>query len=812
MIRSLWSTRSIACRRVFSPPIATNFHPIRGFAAFSGRLNSHPLSDIIRVATPVGAATEIHTAGKSLESDLTEQSIESYVRTIRDKWGNDLPEGLLSHQQYEIYERYYGPPLRRLSPEDIKEMEELELAGLDAEDAMLAAVTVTLEDVDGVEIDHDFEAQELTEDELQEEVRGGTIRARTEKEAAMYLRIGEDIRISHRFADNAEGTTLELADEFDEDSSEDVEPRLRTHPLTKLGRFGTFPTTVISPESIQRPTAALFSAVSNRHLDQAAHKLLGGSSLPHSPIMTSRSSKTYTGIPMDTSRGMTDMEANVHLATVLPGYYAQTLSILTELRRRLGGDWILGRENGNEPRVKQVLDIGTGGAGILAWRAMVEAEKELRDEAAAEVDVEAIKVDTEATEVDEEATEVDEEATEIGVRIPEPAEETAPLKAVAVVGSYALRVRMSKYLENTIFISRLPDVVADTIAPINPIGSPEPAGKQPQKLYDLIIATNTVLPVFESHKRKAHVQNLWSLLNPKGGVLVIIEKGSPKGFEAVAGARKNILKQNISTPGSEFVPLTEADEVSDPRSPKEVASIIAPCTNHSECPLYINGPGKSMRRDYCSFVQRYERPGYLQRVLDAKTRNHEDLRYSYIAVRRGVDVSLHETPINPQIEDFDTSVTPPRSPYSMDQLRAHAYTLPRVVFPPLKRQGHVILDVCTAQAKIERWTVPRSFGKVAFRDARKSQWGDLWALGAKTQIPRNLDLGEKIPRVRKKVERIVDFGEGEVKEAEKELDKPGGKKKNPGKRERERRAVKREAQKKRAVQKGEIREIAAKFK
>ena len=61
----------------------------------------------------------------------------------------------------------------------------------------------------------------------------------------------------------------------------------------------------------------------------------------------------------------------------------------------------------------------------------------------------------------------------------------------------------------------------------------------------------------------------------------------------------------------------------------------------------------------------------------------------------------------------------------------------------MKRRGHVIFDLCTPAGNIERWTVPRSYSRQAYRDARKSNWGDLWALGAKTRIPRNLKLGEK---------------------------------------------------------------------
>jgi hypothetical protein len=53
----------------------------------------------------------------------------------------------------------------------------------------------------------------------------------------------------------------------------------------------------------------------------------------------------------------------------------------------------------------------------------------------------------------------------------------------------------------------------------------------------------------------------------------------------------------------------------------------------------------------------------------------------------------------------------------------------------------VTMDMCTPEGKIERWTVPKSFSKLAYHDARKSRWGDLWALGAKTRVPRNLRIG-----------------------------------------------------------------------
>jgi len=59
-------------------------------------------------------------------------------------------------------------------------------------------------------------------------------------------------------------------------------------------------------------------------------------------------------------------------------------------------------------------------------------------------------------------------------------------------------------------------------------------------------------------------------------------------------------------------------------------------------------------------------------------------------------------------------------------LRLEAFGWPRLVFPPMKRSGHVILDSCTAEGKVMRITIPKSQGKQPFYDARKSSWGDMF--------------------------------------------------------------------------------------
>ncbi|KAI6153974.1 mitochondrial small ribosomal subunit Rsm22-domain-containing protein [Pisolithus tinctorius] len=80
------------------------------------------------------------------------------------------------------------------------------------------------------------------------------------------------------------------------------------------------------------------------------------------------------------------------------------------------------------------------------------------------------------------------------------------------------------------------------------------------------------------------------------------------------------------------------------------------------------------------------------------------------------DEDLPPNPVRAQISTADPEET----------LRREAYRWPRLVFPPLKKSGHIIIDACTAEGKIMRLTIPRSQGKQAFYDARKSSWGDLF--------------------------------------------------------------------------------------
>jgi ribosomal protein RSM22 (predicted rRNA methylase) len=416
-----------------------------------------------------------------------------------------------------------------------------------------------------------------------------------------------------------------------------------------------------------------------------------------------------------TQTGMRDGEADTFIAAVMPQIYASAISVLVETRKRLGGQWLRGMAKEGGPAV---LDVGGGGAAALAWRDVMRAE--------------------------------------LGMTLG---------RATVVTGSETLRYRASRLLENTTFIPRLPE----------PVGQES----QPRKRYDVIVASHLLWPIKEDYMRKDTVQTLWSLLNPNGGVLILLEKGVPRGFEVVAGARQLLLEKHVASPGSNGFEASLEDVKSGEKGryvEKETGMIVAPCTNHGRCPLYRTAGVRKGRKDWCYFSQRYFRPGFLQKILGAKSRNYDDVEFSYLSVMRGRDHRLKEfDPRGKGFEQGDVATERAANGYGpklqqdveegddlgvvqdhggleasidadevenmTDEQDPHPLSLPRTILQPIKRKGHVLIDVCTPSGTLERWVVNRKCGKQVFRDARKAQWGDLWALGAKSRTERRVKLG-----------------------------------------------------------------------
>ncbi|PYI07257.1 hypothetical protein BO78DRAFT_396556 [Aspergillus sclerotiicarbonarius CBS 121057] len=633
-----------------------------------------------------------------------EETLEARVRQARQEFGEYLPEGHLNDTETQLYTRLYGEPvvLAQDSELDVVEEgeEEIDPDKLYRFDGEGGWEEVEVDELDESEI-HD--EPPLVYDMEAEPPIDETIAMQRTREVAEQL-----------------GGELML-EQFGDEAAPDLTPRF--HPLTTMGKFSTDPSTVFPPkDTLTGPVSVILSDFSNKHIADSAHRAFGGRFLPHSTTTPPlRMQVPQQPIPLEASqRFMTEMEANVYLAALYPAMYASALSVLAEVRKRLGTDWIrnlMAQEDG-----PHVLDVSAGGAGVLAWRDVLRAEWE----------------------------------SMVPDRSPE---DSCPVgRSTVVIGSDALRLRASAMLEDTSFLPRLPDYVHVREKPTLEDERAPPKRKQ----YDVIIAPHSLLGIEEEFLRKEHVQNLWNLLNPDGGVLILLEKGHQKGFEAIAGAREMLLKRFVSSPGStnyeNFLESPEEEAFIE----KEPGMIVAPCTNHNKCPMY-HMPGHSKgRKDYCHFQQRYIRPPFLQRIVGAKDRNHEDLKFSYIAVQRGVDRRVedgivqgpeaadaafagYEDAVEMQKDGVEASEAVASETQSSTEQEAdvNPLSLPRLVFQPMKRRGHVTFDVCTPAGKIERWTVPRSFSRQAYKDARKAQWGDLWALGAKTRIFRKLRLGDK---------------------------------------------------------------------
>lgn len=759
------------------------FHTSQSFTAAHRR---RPLNPVRRFSTsrfllqeppePASAPEE-----RDRRTELKAEDTETIVRQARQTFGQTLPAGYLSDEEYQLYERLFGPPTRETRPEDVgipfpgeggdivenqssgnALLRETEDGGYEELDYDIENPTVVEEipevvdetaytvdenymTEDEIDADADAEATALLQAalapekevtfaenphqidylsaaannqreydalwKLQQDFERATLR---EAEEAAARDAAEAAEAASRPTPEEEEIDLEVQ-EYEEEIEEyadrfDEPPTERTHPNTALGLFGTHPSTVFLPaKSFVEPIAELLKRTSMTHIKEAAQKAFGGPGLPFSPATPSIKGKLpQKGVQLEAGHHMmSEIEADAYIATALPGMYATVMSTLVETRKRLGVGWLedlLARDGGKGPRV---LDVGAGGAGLAAWEEVVRAEWEILREK---------KV--------------------VKARDPPPGKKTV------VVGSDALRHRISRFLNNTTFIPRLPDYmhsVEGSERMLDSDGTPAP-----RKTFDVIICSHVLMPMESAHRRKAVIDNLWAMLDPNGGVLIVLEKGHPRGFEAVADVRMRLLDEFIIPPHPLPFPeeLVATSEQAELKRHREPGMIVAPCTNHRKCPMYLN-PGLSPgRKDACHFEQRFIRPPFLQRVIGASARNHEDIKFSYLVVRRGMTPSDLPPPGLATYLQGKEAADRSFAGYDDQHHTPNPLSLPRSVLPPLKRHGHVTLQLCTPDAAIERWIIPKSFSKQAYRDARKSQWGDLWALGAKTRARANIRLGK----------------------------------------------------------------------
>ncbi|TFY79446.1 hypothetical protein EWM64_g4571 [Hericium alpestre] len=255
-------------------------------------------------------------------------------------------------------------------------------------------------------------------------------------------------------------------------------------------------------------------------------------------------------------------------------------------------------------------------------------------------------------------------------------------------------------------------------------------------------------------QRKAVVKEMWE---SGAEVIIIIDHNTRAGFQNIIEAREYLLNMGRR-------------ETEDPDGDSQIkgAYIVAPCPHDGACPLYHSDSADLV----CGSSQRLQRPPFVRKTKHSG-KGHEDVGYSYVVIRRGTrpvkpstevgrvgevgkwelasldakaaitELLLHDdhaqdavahTDQHSAVADLSTLISDltstatgvPGSDDVEEALRQEAFYWPRLVFPPLKRSGHVILDSCTPEGKIMRLTIPKSQGKQPYYDARKSDWGDLF--------------------------------------------------------------------------------------
>ncbi|KTW30374.1 hypothetical protein T552_00847 [Pneumocystis carinii B80] len=216
--------------------------------------------------------------------------------------------------------------------------------------------------------------------------------------------------------------------------------------------------------------------------------------------------------------------------------------------------------------------------------------------------------------------------------------------------------------------------------------------------FDFIIANHTILDTnAPGHISSTYIKKLWAKVSPENGILLLLERGNPLGYEAVVKARQIILFNSGSN--------SKESEV------KNIGHVISPCPHDKQCPLYLDGHRFNSKK-WCHFGQRLITPAYLQKIKHSFS-NIENSKFSYCIIRKEI--------VNPSLKESKINL-------SKDKLFFDPYGWHRLILPPLKKHGHVIMDTCVFDGTIKRMIISKSHGKLQYQNARKAYWGDIWAL------------------------------------------------------------------------------------
>lgn len=145
-------------------------------------------------------------------------------------------------------------------------------------------------------------------------------------------------------------------------------------------------------------------------------------------------------------------------------------------------------------------------------------------------------------------------------------------------------------------------------------------------------------------------------------LLILIEPGTPNGFKNIIAARSHLIKLG--------------------------ANILAPCPHNYSCPL---DPLYKSKHDWCHFTVRIHRERFHQ-IIKEGSLPYEDEKYCYLVA----------SPIYKRKSSSS-----------------------RIIKNPIKKGGHVILDLCQPNGKEQRHIVSKKTKQI-YSKAKSVSWGDTW--------------------------------------------------------------------------------------
>ncbi|CAD7925485.1 unnamed protein product [Amoebophrya sp. A120] len=168
--------------------------------------------------------------------------------------------------------------------------------------------------------------------------------------------------------------------------------------------------------------------------------------------------------------------------------------------------------------------------------------------------------------------------------------------------------------------------------------------------YDLITLSYVQMEIRGQPSRDMLIRNLWNRLTYPGGMLLLIERGTPTGFRFLHHTREMFI-----------------DEITE-----EHFHFVAPCPHEDMCPLAVTGS------DWCHFAQQVHRLPHTVYCKGSTAKFLEAEKFSFLAIRRGPGPRF--------VRKTEAACQSPEE---------QSYFWPRVVMPALKGGGHTLMDICS---------------------------------------------------------------------------------------------------------------------